>query len=285
MTSHSDGFARVEGNGEETISLQAGKLPAHLTQPARKKTTMIEVRIHESIFNRYPSFRRGIVLAENMDNRGHSEGLESMLTQVVAEAAENPIDLRGDLRAVAWMEAHRQFHSNPNKFPPAHCALLKRVQKSGAQIPFINKVVAVMNYNSILSKMPVGGDDIDKAGQTLELRYADGAETFTPLGQPGLTEHPEPGEIIYVVAESNEVMCRRWNWRNGHTTLIDETTRRIVMNIDGLGEDSERQAVETRDRVARMLEEFCGAKITAALLEPSYPSCHLEGLTMSVASG
>jgi len=234
---------------------------------------MVEVRIHERVFDHYPSFRRGIVIAKDIDNQGHSEELESLLQQAITKAAENPIDLKGDPRAVIWSEAHRLFNSNPNKFPPAHCALLKRVQKSGAQIPFINKVVAVMNYNSIVSKMPVGGDDVDRAGECLELRYADGSEIFTPLGQPDIRERPELGEIIYVVAESGEVMCRRWNWRNGHTTLINETTTCIVMNIDALGDDSEKAAIKTRDRVARMLERFCGAETMEYLLEPSHPAC------------
>ncbi|MCF8081859.1 MAG: hypothetical protein K9M96_02095 [Deltaproteobacteria bacterium] len=233
---------------------------------------MVEVRIHQRVFDTYPDFRRGIVMATGMDNQGHSDELESMLQEAVAGAADHPIDLKGDPRTVVWTEAHRRFNSNPNKFPPAHCALLKRVQKPGARIPFINKVVAVMNWNSIMSKMPVGGDDMDKAGECLELRYADGSETFTPLGQPEVTEHPEPGEIIYVAAESGEVMCRRWNWRNGHTTLIDEATTRMVMNIDALGEDSQEQAIETRDRVARMLERSCGAKTVTTLLEFSHPS-------------
>ena len=233
---------------------------------------MVEVCIHESVFDHYPSFRRGIVIAKHIDNRGHSAELESMLQQAVTGASENPIDLKSDPRAVVWSEAHRRFNSNPNKFPPPHCALLKRVQKPGAHIPFINRVVAIMNYNSIISKMPVGGDDMDRAGKCFELRYADGSETFTPLGQPDIREHPETGEIIYVVAESGEVMCRRWNWRNGHTTLIDETTRRIVMNIDALGEQSEKQAIQTRDRVARMLERFCAAETAETLLEPTHPS-------------
>jgi len=68
-------------------------------------------------------------------------------------------------------------------------------------------------------------------------------------------------------------MCRRWNWRNGHTTLINETTTCIVMNIDALGDESEKAAIETRDRVARMLERFCGAETMEYLLEPSHPSC------------
>jgi len=237
---------------------------------------MVDVRIHERIFDDYPSFRRGIVIAKDMDNQGSAPELETMLQQAVADAAENPIDLKADPRAVVWSEAHRGFNSNPNKFPPAHCALLKRVQKSGARIPFINRVVAVMNYHSIISKMPVGGDDIDRTGKCLELRYADGNETFTPLGQPDIHEHPESGEIIYVVAETGGVMCRRWNWRNGHTTRIDEATTCMVMNIDALGEDSERRALETRDRVARMLERFCEAETVAYLLDPSHPSCSFE---------
>jgi DNA/RNA-binding domain of Phe-tRNA-synthetase-like protein len=85
-------------------------------------------------------------------------------------------------------------------------------------------------------------------------------------------EHPDPGEIIYVVAESKEVMCRRWNWRNGHKTLITEETEIIVMNTDGLGEDSETRALTTRDRVAQMLEKFCQARVIKTLLSPSQPS-------------
>ena len=236
---------------------------------------MIELRVHENIFKEYPTFRRGIVVAKKIKNRGHSEELKAMLNQAVAEAAEQPIDLKTDARTTTWNIAHRQFGSNPNKYPPAHCALLKRVQKIGAQIPFINKTVTIMNYNSIEAVMPVGGDDLLQAGGSLELRYADGNETFTPLGNPESTEHPDPGEIVYVV-ESGEVMCRRWNWRNGHKTRITEDTQSIVMNIDGLGEDSEARSIVTRDRVARMLEEFCQAEIITTLLSPNQPSYQFD---------
>jgi DNA/RNA-binding domain of Phe-tRNA-synthetase-like protein len=236
---------------------------------------MIEIRVHENIFKQYPTFRRGIVVAKKIKNRGHSQELKAMLNQAIEKAAKQPIDLKTDARTTAWNQAHRQFGSNPNKYPPAHCALLKRVQKIGAQIPFINKTVTIMNYNSIKAVMPVGGDDLLQAGGSLELRYADGSEVFTPLGNPESAEHPDPGEIIYVV-ESGEVMCRRWNWRNGHKTRITEDTQSIVMNIDGLGEDSEARSVVTRDRVARMLEEFCQAEIITTLLSPNQPSYQFD---------
>jgi DNA/RNA-binding domain of Phe-tRNA-synthetase-like protein len=237
---------------------------------------MTEIRVHEKIFEAYPTFRRGIVVAKQIQNSGHSEELEAMLREVIVEAAERPIDLKADRRIKVWNEAHRQFGSNPNKYAPAHCALLKRVQRAGAQIPFINKTVAIMNYNAIKDKIPVGGDDLMRADGTLELRYAEGTENFTPLGKPDTVEHPDAGEIIYVVSESREVMCRRWNWRNGHKTLISEETEIVVMNTDGLGEDSEERALITRDRVARMLGQFCQAKVITTLLSPSQPSYLFE---------
>lgn len=230
---------------------------------------MTEIRIHEDIFTEYPTFRRGIVVAKNIHNKGPSGDLKKRLEEAIAGACKHPIDLKSDPRTAVWNEAHRQFNSNPNKFPPAHCALLKRVQKPGARIPFINRIVAIMNYNSITDATPVGGDDLMSAGRNLALCHATGNENFTPLGRPEISEHPFPGEVIYLARESNEVMCRRWNWRNGHKTRITEVTRAIVMNIDVLGEQSEARAVETRDRVAGMLEEFCQADVERTLLAPS----------------
>jgi lysyl-tRNA synthetase class 2 len=237
---------------------------------------MMEVQVRPEIFRDFPSFRRGIVVAADLHNHAHSDRLEAMLNQVVEEKSARPVDLKSDPRILAWNEAHRHFGSNPNKFPPAHAALLKRIQRPGTRIPFISCVVAVMNYHSITSAMPVGGDDLQRAGRCLVLRFADGSETFAPLGAPEAVEHPVPGEVIYVAADSGEVMCRRWNWRNGHVTRITEDTRQMVMNIDGLGDGAEESALSTRDGVAAMLAEFCGARVTTALLTPSQPTFQFE---------
>ena len=137
---------------------------------------MIEIRIQEDIFRKYPTFRRGIVVARNALNKGRSEILEAKLKKAIADAAKHPIDIKSNPRTAIWNEVHRQFKSNPNKFPPAHCALLKRVQKPGTHLPFINKIVAIMNYNSIKDVTPVGGDDFMQAGQCLELRHASGTD-------------------------------------------------------------------------------------------------------------
>jgi len=231
---------------------------------------MIETRISEQVFEKFPGFRRGIVFARNMQNTGSSQELESLLNEALKHASNTPVDLKVDPRTKVWQDTYRELGVNPNKFPPAHLALLKRVQKPGAKIPFINKAVAIMNDNSIRGVLPVGGDDVSRAGNTLELRLAVGSEIFTPLSNPEKQEHPDPDEVIYTAAETGEVMCRRWNWRNGYLTRITKETQTMVMNIDGLGEDIEDHTLAMRDRVARMLEDFCAAETETALLTPTH---------------
>jgi DNA/RNA-binding domain of Phe-tRNA-synthetase-like protein len=134
-----------------------------------------------------------------------------MLQEALARAPADPVDLDSDPRTAAWKDAYRALGCNPNKFPPAHLALLKRVQRPGARIPFINKAVAVMNENSIRAVLPVDGDDVRRAGgAVLELRPAKGDERFTPLSDPDKIEPPEPGEIIYVRAllDPSSPACR-----------------------------------------------------------------------------
>jgi DNA/RNA-binding domain of Phe-tRNA-synthetase-like protein len=228
--------------------------------------TTFTININAKIQIDFPTFHRGIVFASNIQNSENSTELQQLLSAAINTAATNPIDLEQDPRILLWNEAHRLSGSNPNKYPPAHRALLKRVQKPGASIPFINNIVAIMNYSSITSKIPVGGDDLAYTGTRLELRYASGTENFIPLGCPNELEHPDPGEIIYVGADSNHVMCRRWNWRNGHQTAINYQTKAIVINIDGLGDECETTAIEVRDRIAEMLKTFCHADVQTALL-------------------
>jgi DNA/RNA-binding domain of Phe-tRNA-synthetase-like protein len=229
------------------------------------------IQVHPKIFSVQPTFNRGIVVAMNMNNLASSPKLQDLLSQAIQDAVNNPIDLAQDPLITRWDEAHRQFESNPNKFPPAQKALLKRIQKPDASLPFINNVVAIMNYNSISSKIPVGGDDLAEIGSVLELRHANGSENFIPLGSIEL-EQPAPGEIIYVCADSGNVMCRRWNWRNGNLTAITQQTQSIVMNIDGLGEGCEATVLQVRDRIALMLGEFCNATTITTLLNIDNPS-------------
>jgi DNA/RNA-binding domain of Phe-tRNA-synthetase-like protein len=232
---------------------------------------MFTIKVHESIFEQNPTYRRALVIATGLRNHGADPELEGLLQNVCQEAARQPINLGNDSRFTAWTEAHRRF-CNPNRFPPAHLALRKRVQRPGTMLPFINKAVAIMNICSIAESIPVGGDDLTallQLGTELELRPATGHERFSPLGEPEQQEHPEPGEIILTV--NGTVCCRRWCWRNGHPTRITEGTAALIMNIDGLGPGSETRVVASRNRVVQLLQKHCQASVGTGLVSPDWP--------------
>lgn len=237
---------------------------------------MITSNIQSRIFEIAPTFHRRQIHVSKMNNRGESAELTDWLRDAVTRAGSEPLDLSSDSRITVWNDAHRLFGSNPNRFMPAHFALRKRVQKAGSQLPFINKAVTIMNLNSINHVLPVGGDDLLYAGCQLELQLAKGDEKFIPLGEPENVESPEAGEVIYFAKDIGEVMCRRWNWRNGHTTRITEETTTMLINVDGLGEGSEARTIAARDQVAEMLRRFCDAQLTTALLSPSNPTCNFS---------
>jgi hypothetical protein len=53
---------------------------------------MPEIHIYDQVFDKFNSFRRGIVVASKMNNRGSATPLASLLNDALVNAAANPID-------------------------------------------------------------------------------------------------------------------------------------------------------------------------------------------------
>ena len=97
------------------------------------------------------------------------------------------------------------------------------------------------------------------------LGFAKGNEIFVPLGSHQ-EENPEPGEVIYYDDKTLNVMCRKWNWRNGDFSKITENTKKIVINVDGADIVPESLIKEAKDELAELLKENCRASLITDLL-------------------
>lgn len=223
---------------------------------------MKRIIVDKEVFDRFPDFKRGIVVVSNIDNTLENGDIETLLAkEIEAKTGKNSVEHEF---VKAWDAAHLKFGSNPNKFPPSIKSLLKRIDK-GASVPFINSVVALFNYISIKYLIPCGGDDTDRVQGNLHLGPASGDEMFVPLGG-GETENPRPGEVILYDDKSLNVMCRRWNWRNGDFTKITELTKRLIINVDGIGPVPQSLIEEARDELAELLAKQCRAQVTTNLV-------------------
>lgn len=107
---------------------------------------------------------------------------------------------------------------------------------------------------------------MDKIEGNLQLGFSNGNEVFIPLGgsEP---ENPIIGEVIYFDDKTLNVMCRRWNWRNGDFTKITENSKQIVINIDGIGTVSKAMVETARDELAKLLIEQCNAQIKTGIID------------------
>jgi DNA/RNA-binding domain of Phe-tRNA-synthetase-like protein len=224
---------------------------------------MRKIIVDQDIFDRFPDFKRGLIIVSDVKNAASNPTIEQMLnTEIERKAGSNDV---AHEYVKAWDEVYAKLGVNPNKFPPSIKSLLKRVAKSGG-FPFINSIVALFNYVSIKYLIPCGGDDTNRIEGNLRLGLSRGNETFIPLGTEAM-ETPIAGEVIYFDDKSLTVMCRRWNWRNGDATRIDEPTSRLVINIDGVGPVPLSVITEARDELAGLLKGQCGASLKTDLID------------------
>jgi len=224
---------------------------------------MKKIMVTDELFDLFPDFYRGIVIVKDISNQKSDKRIRRMVKKEIDRQVD--IDEMKDPRILAWNEAHQRFGSDPDTYLPSITYLLKSMRPNRA-LPFINSVVALFNYISLKYVAPCGGDDVDGVEGNLVLGVSDGTERFIPLGETS-EEHPFPGEVIYYDDRSKNVMCRRWNWRNGEVTKITPESKRIVINIDCLPPVSPDRGNEARDELAELLKLHCNAELETTYVD------------------
>lgn len=233
--------------------------------------------IDKEIFNRFPNFRRVVVLARNIDNHGENPELLALLRAAEESVRGGALAAFPDLpRLNIWVEAFRDLGINPKKHPPSVLNMIKRV-RGGKDLPYINHLVAIFNCLSLNNLLSCGGDDLSVVQGDLNLTIADGSENYSPLGQPEVREHPAPGEVIYMDTATREIFCRCWCWKNGDVSKLGPETRRTAINIDGmLPAFSLDQLADLGRQAAALLERFTGARTEVKVMSPESPEFVVE---------
>ncbi len=229
--------------------------------------------IAADVFARFPEYRRGVVLAYGVRNGASPAELVGILRdeETRARARLNMDTLTTELRLASWREAFRSLGYKPGDFRPSIEALLRRVLR-GQELPAINALVDIGNIVSLRHLLPVGGHAIDVLTRDIALRPASGTEDFIPFGSQEL-EHPMPGEFVFV--EGDQVLTRRWIWRQANHTLTLPETTAIEFNIDALPPVA-LPDVETAGRdVMDLVERFCGGLLKFAILDRVNPEMAL----------
>jgi DNA/RNA-binding domain of Phe-tRNA-synthetase-like protein len=225
--------------------------------------------IAADVFDLFPGYERGVVIAHNVNNGDSPPDLIAMLRSA-EESVRKRLTLDGvstHPRIASWREAYRTLGEKPSKFRSSIEAMIRRVLRN-QELPLINSLVDLGNAFSLKYLVPTGGHAIDVLTQDISLRLATGQEEFVPFGSEK-TEHPSQGEIIF--AEGDQAITRRWTWRQANHTLTLPDTRAIEFNIDGLPPVSEQEIREICIDLAEQIERFCGGDIHWEILSKNNP--------------
>ncbi|MCX4406944.1 B3/4 domain-containing protein [Streptomyces sp. NPDC059837] len=193
-------------------------------------------RIAPAVTEAFPDTLIALVTATGLRGREswpHTAAAVEELEQQLADGTWHPAD-ETDPRIEAWHTAYRSFGTNPRRIRPSVDALGRRLAKKGS-LPRINPAVDSYNAVSVRHGLPAGAFDLGHVTGDVNIRHADGTETFTPLGEPDTVENPKPGEIIYT--DTTGVLTRHWNHRDAHRTRVTEDSTHVTFVIETLHAD------------------------------------------------
>jgi DNA/RNA-binding domain of Phe-tRNA-synthetase-like protein len=193
-----------------------------------------QAAIEPSVRDLRPDYTALLIVAEGLRPGPSDEATDALLAGAEARARAGLAGHKPEELApvAAWRHAYQAFGAKPKRTRPSVEALLRRVE---AGLPRIDRLTNIYNAISVSHLLPVGGEDLARYRGPARLTRAAGDEPFDTVrdGQP-VTEHPEPGEVIW--RDDDGVTCRCWNWRQCVRTRITHATTSAVFILDGLAE-------------------------------------------------
>jgi len=192
---------------------------------------MVVLRVSEAVGQAYPRLRIAAVVARGFAGPEVWAETEAGLAALekAAAAGETLPSGEDDPHIAAWYAAYRAFGTNPKRERPSVDALRRRLARTG-RLPRINAAVDCYNLVSVSHGVPAGAFDLDAVHGDIVIGFASGHEEFTPLGEPGTSEHPRPGEVIY--ADQTSVLTRHWNHRDADRTKVTQDSGNIVFLLE-----------------------------------------------------
>lgn len=210
--------------------------------------------IAPEIFSLRPDFRALSVHVEGITNAATTPETAAALMDACNKPCAEPW---AEAHREAWRQAYRAFGAKPQRTPCSAEALFKRLSRDGS-VPSVNSVVDIYNTVSLRFAIPVGGENAEAYKGQPRLVRAMGSESFETMqsGSP-LSESPEQGEVIW--RDDLGVTCRRWNWRQGTRTRIEESTSQMWFILEALDPLPNSELIEAGGELIRCLSALSPA--------------------------
>ena len=229
-------------------------------------------RYDPPIVERFPGIAGGVIHAVGVANGptppALAEAFDAAQAEVIARIGTTPLSELPTL--AAWRRAFRAFGVDPTQYRSAAEGLIRRLTKQG-ELPRIGTLVDLANLVSIRHALPVAVFDLEAIRGGITVRFARGDERWTDLGS-STTERPEPGEVIFA-DEADEVVARRWCWRQSAGSAAREATTEILVTVEGHHEGAAADVTGALDDLEELLRAHAAPRtIRRAVLSAADPA-------------
>ncbi len=225
----------------------------------------------------FPAFRVAFAVLRGIRQPADcGPGIEALAAQVERDAADM---LAGtgiaDLSEIQeWRAAYRRFGIKRTSYRNACEALHRRIRR-GEGLPRVLPLVDLYNALSVKYRIPAGSDDMAALAPPLAFRYSRPGDSFRDLaGDAHTDDPPKPGEVV--LADSETVLCRRWNWRQDARSRIQPTTRDATLVLQTLAADGEERLTRAAEELAKHARDDLGATCAWAIASADTPLVEVE---------
>ena len=125
-------------------------------------------------------------------------------------------------------------------------------------------------------QIPLGGEDLDRYSGAPRLIRATGTEPFeaNTKGEK-VVEFVDVGEVVW--CDDKGITCRRWNWRQGPRTALEESTTRVLFILDVLDPVTDAEVETTGDELVSVLRKTLPGMVVAKRMVGRFESlCSLD---------
>lgn len=214
--------------------------------------------IDEEIKEKYSSISIGIALIKGVEVKSKSEDLEKEKEEILKSFSDLPTEEIGKFSEIlSYRKLYKETGVDWHSRRPSPEALLRRiVLKKGLYT--VNTCVDAANLVVLKNRVSIGVFNFDKIEFPTVLRFAKTDEEIHLLGDDKITKYKK-GEIAYFDQKGGYNID--FNYRDSQRTKVDNSSKNIYINVDGIFEISPLKVEEVLKEACNYIIKYCGGKI------------------------
>ena len=228
-------------------------------------------RHSNEMWGEFPELVPGVLFAEGItstvDVGDRIAGYHAIAAERLVQGPESEM-----AEIQAWRRAFSKMGLKPTQYRCASEALLRRFRQEGS-LPRLHPLVDLCNAISIAFAIPVAVFDLSKISGNLEVRHANGSETYLTFSRE--MEHPDAREVIFADG-AGQAHARRWTNRQSGLSAVRNDTRAVLIVAEALHETAASDIAKLIDAVAAELANIWSIEAKQGLLSPSSPRFDLS---------